>query len=164
MNNSKSWLTPPHQSWKSYTPLWLHRWTRTIVERQWLTDGRTALTPTLLAIQGARWRCHSALTNLSLWTAEDLQVNCQLFKVTLPHKNQSAQTYRTSKRCVCVCACVLYCMVQCVMYSGDAGEKGFFPESLLMFSHRDPGSADWTRGLDLVENSPTQQHTHAHHT
>lgn len=71
-------------------------------QKEWLTDWLTALPPTLLTRQSASWRCHKVkykhrqrrLTQALF----ELKMNCKstsgFFKMTLPHKNQSAQTYQ----------------------------------------------------------------------
>lgn len=91
---------------------------------------------------GAWWRCHSVST---LWTPDEVRVCQHLFRVTLPHKNQSAQTYRSSKK-VCVYVCLMWSNVLCTVVMQQ--KKGFFPESLLMFSRIDPCQlielVDWT--------------------
>lgn len=128
-----------------------------------------------------------ALTDPStLWTPNELQVLQQLFRMTLPHKNQSAQIYwegfGVMGKYVYVCVCWFRCPPVCLL-SGPAGDgccrkTGIFPESLLMFWHiitvrhgpsipfkdlfsTDPCSIDWTTGLEPMQNSSmSQSNTH----
>lgn len=118
----------------------------------------------------------------TLWTPDELQVYQQLFRMTLPHKNQSVQTYWECWGCGAVkrgnvIGLFVYrfvCgLVQCVMNCGEEKKLRSFQKvfwCFLSYCHSstqschfqaafssDPQSPGWTSGLNSMESSPTNQ-------
>lgn len=116
---------------------------------KWLAGGLTALPPTLIDKSGClmtlsfgKVQTVTALTDPStLWTPDELQVYQQLFRMTLPQKNQSAQTCWgcgavEKGKYMCVCVWCSLCAQCCVWPSTTIFPQCFLLLTIVHLSHR----------------------------